>query len=172
MGRPSRGEPGADQYAAPMNLKKGIVAIVLLVLVCSALLFALYLTRVQPVLFEFGEPGDPRGPVWSFLHPFRDRDPERVSETFLMDLKQGRYDRALSRLVLTDEARSEIRQREKDHQLQKCRLIYRTDSSNEVKLSYTCSRGGSPGSESPIWITVVRSEAGGEWRLHKYEAWY
>lgn len=155
-----------------MKLKKAIMAIALFVLACSALLFALYLTRARPVLFEFGEPGDPRGPVWSFLHPFRDRDPERVSEIFLMDLRQGRYDRAFSRLVLTDEARTEIRQREKDHQLQKCKLIYRTDSADEVRLSYTCSRRGSPGSESPLWITVVRSESGGAWSVLKYEAWY
>lgn len=59
-------------------MKRRFVSFAALLLGLS-IVVALFATRSHPVLFEISEPGDPQGPEWCLLNPFRDRGPERAA---------------------------------------------------------------------------------------------
>ncbi len=152
-------------------MKTKIAAVVSLSLVFLALV-ALYLTRSRAVLFELNEAGDPLGPAWSILHPFRDRAPERAANALLRDLKCGDVASALSTVPLPDDAKEAIQAKELQHPLRSWTLISRSDTANRVELSFMAARGESADRDSPLWVTVVQTATNRRWEVQSFESWY
>jgi len=141
---------------------------------CVAILLVvwLYVTRGQPVVYAFREEGSPTGdPIWVLMNPFRDHAPEKVAESLLRSIQEGKVALALQVVRgLTPEKIQELSERENKHPINRWRLVGRHDNHVAVRLAYRASRGGFESAHSPVWITVQKID--GLWEPIRFEAWY
>ena len=148
---------------------------ILMVFFPSLLLVAIFLLSgpviVQTYLFAdvFGNLSDP--PV-TIMNPFRDKEPERVANTFLNQL-QNAEPASLLRPVIKDETTFEhICLSEKAHRLKSWNNYTREDTEEGIHLIYWPKRENynSEGFAPPIIITVTK--VGGDQKVISYSAGY
>jgi len=145
--------------------------------VAIAVIFGgLYATRSNVLLYELVEEDSVSGlPIWTLLHPLRDRSPERSAEEILRILQSGRIEEALSKFPWKSaDRKSGIMAEEAYHPIQSWKLVSRVDSPGTVELYYSVSRHSKSGKvfSSPMWITLERSASAASWRPVKFDVVY
>lgn len=152
-------------------MKLKISAIIILLLFVSACIY-LFATRADSVVYKSKSIG------FVILNPFRDREPEKLSEGLLTQLRRKECEQGLNFDGLTDEQREHYCLRESWFPLRNWTLRDRGDQLEETHLFYITERGymtdvglsNETIATLPIIITVRK--ANGSWQIQGFNAGY
>jgi len=137
----------------PLMRSFTVRSISILCAIVAALLaaFLIWATRTpRLMLYQHGTPEVPYGHAFAIMNPFRDRRSEEVAEELMSDLRTSHCEQVLRDLHSEDSRICPVMRENKS-----ARLIWRKDQNMTRVLIYHL-----PESESNLWITSHRDEAG------------
>jgi hypothetical protein len=156
-----------ERLAKIIHIKRWAV-----ILMVFALLFVAILPFSHPVLFESSLFADSiSDPPLTIMNPFRDKEPEKVANAFLMRLRSEEPASLLRRIIEQDAEFEHICQREREYRLKTWPDFTRKDSAEGVHLIYWPHRENYIDGFAPmVFLTIAR--VGGKLKVVSYSAGY
>lgn len=150
--------------AVGLKLLSGAAVLILSIVI-------LFIMQSDSVLYRYVEVGDPtKEPAFAIFNPFRDRQPEKSAEDFLLRLKHGDCQSAMSELVHRLQYQQDTCEHEKSKTLTTWRLRNRTDEHQSVRMYYLVGRQTYRDLRGQVWVTVEKR--GNRWHVIRYDRSY